>query len=47
MGRGRVRKGREKEKRETSNVVSNRRKRVVYYHCGNRGLIMVVEPTRT
>lgn len=30
-----------------SDVVSNRRKRVVYYHCGNRGLIMAVEPTRT
>lgn len=38
---------RTKKKNETSDVVSNRRKRVVYYHCGNRGLIMAVEPTRT
>lgn len=34
-------------KRKMYDVVSNQRKRVVYYHCGNRGFIMVVEPTRT
>lgn len=34
-------------KRKMYDVVSNQRKRVVYYHCGNRGLIMVIEPTRT
>jgi len=36
-----------KKKSEMSDVVSNRRKRVVYYHCGNRKLITAVEPTRT
>lgn len=36
-----------RKRNEKSDVVSNRGKHVVYYHCSNHGLIMAVEPTRT